>query len=148
MISITERVTISRPPEEVFAFACDYRQDPRWRTGVVEMTMEPEGDPALGTKTREVLHFMGQRMVTRAEVVHYERNREIAFQVTDGAIPARGYRRVVSDLGGTHLTYHIEAEPRGGYRLLSPLMRWSFRRRLLQDLQRLKQAIEGRGDGG
>jgi uncharacterized membrane protein len=142
MLEVTESVLISRSLKDVFSFACDYRNDVRWRSGVVKMNLEPEGVPILGTRSREEMRFMGRLLITHAEVVRLEPGHEIAFRVTDGPVPAHGYRRLVPYPGGTEFTYHIEAETQGFDRLLAPLMQWSFRRNLVQDLQRLKRLME------
>lgn len=142
MIRITESIAIDRPADEVYSFACDYHHDPLWRTGVTRMTVMPETMPGLGTTTREVMRFMGRELVTDAEVVRHEPNRELAFRVTRGMIQAEGFRRVMASATGTTFTYHIEARPDGAWRLLSRVMEWSFRSQLRKDLRKLKELIE------
>ena len=43
------------PPAVVFAFAGDYRNDPKWRSGVLSMEYQTAGPPGIGTRTREVM---------------------------------------------------------------------------------------------
>ncbi len=145
MIRITESVSIVRSPAEVFAFAADYRNDPVWRSGVLEMTLDPTEGLGPGTQTREVFDFMGKRITTLAEVVRYDPGREIAFKALSGNDAMTGYRRIEPERGGTRLTYHIQSEPKGFARLLAPLVERSFRKRLLADLQHLKAHLENAG---
>ncbi len=142
MAIIKESITIRKPASEVFAFACNFQNDPSWRSGVVEMQLDPPGPCRLGTRTREVLHFFGQKMITEGEVTEYEPNRHVSFRTIKGPLPVRNYREVIAEGEATRFTYQIEAEPQGLYRVFAPLMERSFRKQLIGDLQKLKQAVE------
>lgn len=145
MVTITESIHVSRAADEVFGFACDYANDPAWRSGVREMTVEPAGAPAQGAHTREVLRFMGKTYVSVAEIVRYEPGREAAFRVVQGSTPAHGYRRVApSGEAASSLTYNLEVQPQGLDAWLSPLLGLLLRRRLRKDMARLKGLLESR----
>lgn len=142
MIEITDQIAIHRPAAEVFAFACDYRNDVRWRTGVVELRVEPDGPCQLGSRTRETLRFFGQTMITEGLVTDVDEGRAVAFRSTSGPLPVQGRREVVPDGEGATFSFRIAAEPKGMYRLLSGFMERRFRRQLREDLEKLKRAIE------
>jgi hypothetical protein len=148
MVSITQSILVARPAAQVFGFACDYANDPAWRTGVQQMTVEPAGPPAQGAHTREVLRFMGKTYVSVAEIVRYEPDREAAFRVVQGPTPARGYRRVEpSGEAASRLTYHLEVEPRGLDAWFAPLLGMLLRRQLGKDMLRLQALLEARQPG-
>lgn len=96
----------------------------------------------MGTKTREVMRFMGQNTVNYAEVVEYEVGHKTAFETTAGPISASGYRLVEREGQQARLTYQAQSELSGLYKLLSPLIVLIFRRRVQTDLARLKQKLE------
>ena len=142
MVTISDSIVINRPPGEVFAFAGNYENDPQWRAGVSEMRHDPPGQAQVGTKTYEVMRFMGRNAITFAEVVEYEIGSKAAFRTTSGAFSASGYRLVEAEGMGTRFTYHAEAKLSGLLALLAPLLVGSFRRRLRADLERLKGILD------
>jgi uncharacterized membrane protein len=142
--AIVASVTISRPRAEVFAFACDYRNDPMWREGVEAMQVMPEGASRLGTSVRERLRFFGRTMVTDSVVVDYVPGQRIAFTSTRGPLSVAGARYVDDDGDGTRFTFEIEATPTGVYKALQPLMERAFRQRLSGDLERRRGVLERR----
>ena len=148
MISITESIGIDKPHTTVFAYACDYRNDPVWRSGVMDMRLEPVGPSRLGSKTHETLRFLFRSMVTEGEVTEFGADRRIAFRSTSGPMTVSGYREVVArDDGGsfddgTTFTFHLEGTPTGPDALFAPIVERLFRRRVREDLRRLKLVLE------
>ena len=65
---IEESVSIARPPEEVWAAIADYPFDLQWRRGITEMTPDPPGPPAPGTRVHEVLKMAGRSFTTDSTV--------------------------------------------------------------------------------
>ena len=68
ILVIEESVPIRRAPEAVWAMVTDYESDHLWRPGITEMTPDPPGPPAVGTKVREVLKTGGRSYVTDSTV--------------------------------------------------------------------------------
>ena len=93
-------------------------------------------------KTHEVMRFMGRETVNVAEIVEYEPGRKTTFKTIAGPLSATGDRLVESEGAGARLTYQAEAELIVWFRLLSPLIERSFRRRLRGDLERVKELLE------
>jgi len=139
---VRESVIIERPVAEVFAFAGAYENDPRWRSGVVEMRQDPPGKPRVGTTTREVMRVFGRRQVTVAKVVGYDPDERTAFESVEGPIPVSGYRAFEASWSGTRFTYELSAELSRLYRLLSPVLVPILRRQVSGDLRRLKALLE------
>ena len=54
-VRVEESVQIARPTADVWAAIADYGLDREWRNGLQEMTPNPPGPPALGTKVHEVV---------------------------------------------------------------------------------------------
>ena len=142
MPSVTQSITIQRPPAAVFAFVGDFQNDPQWRSGVVEIRQTSPGPIAVGATTREVMRFLGRPLITLASVTEYDPGHRLAFKSTGGPIPVWGYRLVEGQGEATRFTYHVSAELPGRYRLLAPLIMRDARRRVARDLQRLKTVLE------
>jgi Polyketide cyclase / dehydrase and lipid transport len=59
-IHVEESVTVARSPEAVWSVVADYGTDVQWRKGLTDMTPDPPGPPAVGTKVHEVLKTGGR----------------------------------------------------------------------------------------
>lgn len=143
MSQITKTILIQRPVEDVFAFVSNYENDPRWRSGVVEMQQTPRSTSQVGTTTSEKLRFVGMSFSTDAEVVEYIPNKKIAFRSTAAMTPAQGFREVLpSGENRTLFTYYLEVKFGGLFKLLAPVFVRDFEKRAENDLQTLKQLLE------
>lgn len=142
MITITASETIRRPISEVFGYAGDYRNDITWRKGVVEMRYDGANAPAEGVRTHEVMHSMGMKNTTVAEITEYIPETKTAFRFISGPVPCHGYREFRETAEGTIFTYVLTLEPRGLIALLKPLMRGMFQKQVGDDVRRLKAKLE------
>lgn len=140
-MQIQESIIIDASIEEVFAFTSNYEHDVRWRTGVVSMEQHPTGQAQVGTKTREVMRFMGQEMITTGEVTEHEINNFIVFQSIDGPYPVTGFRHVKATPEGTRFTYSLSVELNGMFKLLAPVLIPRFRKQVQEDLKRLQDIL-------
>lgn len=140
MQTFAASVTIQRPAAEVFRFISDFRNDPQWRAGVIELTLDAA--PGVGTRTREVLLLGGRRLLTQGEIFSLEPEREIWFRSTSGPIPVQGCRRVEGDGEVCIFSSSYEVEFEGLWRLFSAVFSRQLQRRLAADLQRAKELLE------
>ena len=141
---VEESVQIARPPAEVWDAIADYSFDLQWRKGLLEMTPDPPGPPAVGTKVREVVHSAGRDFSADTVVTELDPGASYRFtgQGTIGGLA--GGRTVRPTPDGEHgvFTYTIELHPRGGMRLLGPLLASVVRSGLKKDLQALRALLE------
>jgi hypothetical protein len=147
-IHVEESVEIARSPGEVWDAIADYGFDREWRKGLREMTPDPPGAPALGTKVHEVVRSSGRDYVADAVVTDLRPGVSYRFAGTGTIGGLGGGRAVRADDAGTGavFSYAIELEPQGGMRLLRPVLGAMVRSGLRKDLQRLKVLLEdGRG---
>ena len=147
---VEETVRIDRPPADVWAAIADYPFDLQWRKGITEMTPDPPGPPALGTRVHEVLTLSGKRFTTDSTVVEVDPGVSYAFAGSGTSGQVRGARRVrpARDGDGADFTYVIDLAPRRGLRALGPLLVPILRSGLRKDLERLKQLLERDGRPG
>ena len=143
MALITESISIARPVETVFGFAGDYRNDPQWRTGVVEMTVSPDAEIHTGSITRELLYFAGKVYITEADVVDWQPNQHTAFKSFAASMPVEGERRFEETVADTLLTYNLTTYPQSLMdKLMMPMLAMLFRKQMRQDLQKRKMRLE------
>ena len=92
MPSAEHTVTIARPIDEVYAFVADGTNNPRWHSGVIEISRTSEQD-GLGATYRQVLTGPGGRRIDGDyRVTAYDPPRRLGFEVTAGPARPKGSR--------------------------------------------------------
>jgi len=142
---VEESVRIDRSPAEVWEAIADYGFDREWRNGLRDMTPDPPGPPAVGTKVHEVVRTSGRDYVADTLVTELDPGVSYRFMGSGTIGGLSGGRSVRPDAagGGAVFTYTIELEPTGAMRLLAPLLRPLVRSGLKKDLARLRTILEG-----
>ena len=142
MAKLEAGITINRPVEEVFAFTSNPENEPLWRSELLEMEQTSEGPIGVGTTYREVMQFLGRRIESTAEITKYEPNNMIAMKSTSGplAFELTGTYQPVED--GTELTFEVEAEVGGFFRVAEPLVARMGKRQMETQLANIKDLLE------
>jgi mannose-6-phosphate isomerase-like protein (cupin superfamily)/uncharacterized protein YndB with AHSA1/START domain len=143
-IRIGHSVEIARPPEEVFAFVADLRNDPRWNSAIDEVRQTPEGPPGLGTTFWTVARFLGRRFETPEEITEYEPDRKLSTEVTSGPLRFTSGRIVEGVAGGARLTLTAEGHSGCFFGIAEPIFVRLAARRLETELANLKDLLEAR----
>lgn len=140
-IIIDQHVTIAATAEAVFAFACDYRNDPDWRSGVQGMSTSTRDVTHVGDLTHEVMRVLGRTTRTEAIITAHEPNSHTAFRTVGGDLTASGYRQTRSAGDGSVFTYHAEAVLDPPLRLFAGPIERLFNRRAAKDLRTLAELL-------
>jgi len=143
MYTIVEEIMIYRDPQTVFQYVCDYTNDVKWRSGVIEMKQSTSGFTEAGTVTRETIKLFGLKWINIAKITGCEENKRINFKIVKGIEGVSGYRSVYEIANNcTGLIYSISIIPKGIFKVITPLIQKSFRKRIRKDLRSLKQLLE------
>ncbi len=151
LMRIEESLVINRPPEDVFAFFIDRRNDSRWMETVVSSEwLDGEGPTGVGRRGRIVMHT--PRLTEyRDEVTEYEPGRRVGHRMTSKSMDMFTACYADPVPGGTRATVVFEPErlPGGVFgKLTAPFIARTVRRNYRADLARLKQILEDdTGDG-
>lgn len=142
---IEESIVIKRPPEEVFAFFDDRRNDTRWME-TVESSEWLDGDEAtrLGRRGRMVIRAP-RPAVFEDEVTEYEPGRRVGHRSVSKSMVMFTACYADPVPGGTKASVVFEPErlPGGVFGWLSaPFVARTVRRNYRDDLTRLKQILE------
>jgi uncharacterized protein YndB with AHSA1/START domain len=135
---VESTVTVSRPPEDVFAFFLDFDKYAEER--VESVVKEPEGPTSAGT----VFHFVdGKGRESTMRLTSLEPNRKIEF---DGDVvgPFRpvGAFIIEPTEGGSRLTIRVAPNPVGALKVASPLINLVGTRTWAKRLAQVKATIE------
>jgi len=142
-IHVEESVTVARSPDDVWSAVADYGRDVEWRKGLTDMTPDPPGPPAVGTKVHEVLKTGGRSYIADSTVTRVGA-RTYRFEGSGTLGRLAGSRTVVARESPSEalFTYEIEITPSGMNRLLRPIIARTARSGLRGDLGRLRELLE------
>ncbi len=135
-------IDVDASPEPLFAYLCDVERQPEWQADIRSCRWMSPGPVTDGKTARQVLRFLGKEREATLTVEAFEPERSIRFAKTV-PFPIRfGWRlEPVSD-ATTRVVYAAEAQPRGAFRLLSPLIASGVRRTMDRELRVIKERVE------
>ena len=142
MVELSESILIKCCLEDVFKFISNYKNDTKWRSGVIEMRQFPDYNTFVGTTTIETIKLFGQKQFISAEVYEYENNKKVSFRTTESLFKVKGSREVSKENNLTKFTYSFSAELTGVYKLFAGFIKSSYRKRVLNDLKNIKILLE------
>ena len=141
------RIEVALPVGKVFDYVTNVANMPAWVTGVTASAMI---DETMDEGSRYRLEYLGGWRTNDLEVVvtEYERPTVFASQTARGPFAFEGKMSFVERDGVTEITNSIEAGPdslasRVASLLFGWLLRGSMSRRLLRELEALKQSAMG-----
>jgi Polyketide cyclase / dehydrase and lipid transport len=134
--------TIKQPLERVFEYVSTPENDPTWVPASLRHQKISPGPLRVGSITEEDVAFLGRRMRCVWEVCHYEPPSAVALRTVSGPLPATIHLLLESVDSATELTLVVDAELRGVYKLMEPLMKWVVQRQFKTQLHTLKNLLE------
>ena len=141
MINVQVSIVINRPLEEVFVFLSNLENNLKWRSGMIKAEKISEGPVGVGTTYRLINSLFGRWVEGEAVVIEYELNRKYATMNKSG-LPIKTQRMFEPAEGGTKVTFSVETELGGFFKLVEPLMAKIGKRRLTADAIKVKNIIE------
>jgi uncharacterized protein YndB with AHSA1/START domain len=142
MAIIETTTVIKRPPGDVFAFLSDPRNTPKWTPSLKEV--RAEGPMRVGARGRDVLVFLGRRLVLDWEITEYTPGRRYAFRY-EGPLSGDIVYLFEPVGEGTRVTCRADVRGRGWLRLLTPLMAMEGKKEDAANFARLKALLEAAG---
>ncbi|TAL10394.1 MAG: hypothetical protein EPO00_04620 [Chloroflexota bacterium] len=142
MPAATNKVTIGRSAEDVFAFLADGMNAQRWRSGVLDIALA-SGSGAGAVYHQGVAGPGGRRIAADYEVTAYEPPRRYAFRTIAGPVRPTGEFQLEPDGEGTAVTFQLSAELPFLKRLLMGGMVQKTMDAETQALTRAKAILEG-----
>ena len=142
MVTIEGSTTIARPVADVFDFVADERNEPRYNpqmTRVVKLTPGPIGS---GTRWSVTVDSRGRPTEMELEVTDYVRPLRLASTTTMAAAEIRGALTFEPHPTGTLMRWTWDLQPKGAYRLLTPVFAPLGRRQEAAIWEGLKRVLE------
>ena len=137
-------MVINRSASDIFAFLTDIEKGTEWQAELVESSQTSTGPFGVGTTIREVRRFLGHSMESVFQVTEFEPGKKLAFQSTVAPFPMRGQYVLESEAedGGTRVTFVIEADISGVFKMAETIVVRTASRQIDADLTKLKALLE------
>jgi uncharacterized protein YndB with AHSA1/START domain len=140
-MQFTNRVSISRPVPQVFAYLADFENIPQWNYAISRTRKVTSGPVGVGSR------YVQQRTVPSVseeafDVIAYEPNRMLSIRGRLGPLPTEATYVVEPAGDATVLTNTMDVEPQGLTRVLAPLATARLRAAVGANLGRLKELLE------
>ena len=145
-IRVEESVQIDKSPVAVWDAIADYGFDLEWRKGLREMTPDPPGPPASGTRVHEVVRTSGSRLCRRHGGDRCRSRRLLSIRRCGHDRGLSGGRAVRAEGPGTGAVLHLNhrAAAKGRDAPTPPTLGSMVRSGLRKDLHKLKAILESR----
>jgi uncharacterized protein YndB with AHSA1/START domain len=145
MIALAYSIEIFRPPEDVFSYATDFSQFPKWQGRVLSARKEGDAPVAVGSRAAVTRQVGPRRLLTTEEITGLDLPWRWQVRGT-GRIPvvATATGKIEPIDGGQRslVTITLEFDGHGIGRLLAWLVLHQSRKQLPADGKRLKDVLE------
>lgn len=144
-MKVRTETTIDRPPEEVFAYLVDLRNDPDWCPRVDSVEQVGGDGPGPGARYRAVHRPKGGKQVPLdLEVLEVEAPRRLLMRQDDEAgIFLTTYELTPTSGGGTRLAQTSDMRFRGAARIAAPLIKLAVRKGTREQFRALTALLGG-----
>jgi polyketide cyclase/dehydrase/lipid transport protein len=135
-------IVINRPIGEVFDFAADERNEPKYNPQMTSAEMVTQGPIGLGSKFHSVMTGVGRGAVMTIELTEFDRPRRLGSATHLSSMDINGTLLFEAQGQGTKMTWIWNIEPRGFYKLIGPIMRRFGERQELANWTGMKKVME------
>ena len=142
MVHIEGEIIIAGPPEIVFDFVADERNEPRFNPQMLRAEQITPGPIGLGTRFRAETASRGRTIEMVIEFTTFERPRRLASSTRMSAMDVHGTLTFDPVPEGTRMRWQWEITPRGLVKLLTPLVAPMGRRQEEAIWAGLKRVLE------
>jgi uncharacterized membrane protein len=142
MITVNSQATINRPPLEVYDFVRDQGNARQWLSGWLETRPTNDMAGSVGYTWIDVVEMFGRPVETEFELTRLEPGQEIGFKSIGGSFPISGRYRFAPTGEGTAVTFELEGEPGGFFKLAQPLLGRMIQRQWDTNVDNLKDILE------
>ena len=143
MASIEGQITIGRPVELVFDYVADQTNEPQYNPKMVRAEKETAGPIGKGTRFRSAVRSGGRTAEMLIENTGYDRPRLLTSTTTMKQMDIVYKLKFEPVPDGTRMQWSGEVRPKGGLRLLGPLVTWMGTRQEQRIWSSLKRHLEG-----
>ncbi len=142
MASVTNRIAIGRPVEDVFAVMTDVEKTGTWFPGDVVESWTSPPPHGVGSTRHAVVTVMGRRSENDAVTTVYEPPIRAAMQGTSSNAPFLVTLSFTRDGADTRVEVVSDLRLKGPQRVLGPVIAFGYGRAWARGLTNLKRLME------
>ena len=142
MVTVEGEITIGRPVEVVFDYVANQTNEPQYNPNMVRAEKVTEGPVGKGTRFRSAVRSAGRTAEMLIENTGYDRPRMLASTTTMKQMDIEYTLRFEPVAEGTRMRWSGQVRPKGGLRLLGPLVTWMGTRQERRIWSSLKRHLE------
>ena len=141
MARIEGEIVIDRPVEVVFDYVADQSNEPQYNPQMVRAEKITAGPVGKGTRFRSAVASMGRTAEMLIECTGYDRPTRLT-SITTMRQADISYTLTFEPATGTRMRWSGQVRPKGGFRLLGPLITWMGIRQEQRIWTSLKNRLE------
>jgi len=146
MVKIQGQTVIARAVEEVFDFVADERNEPKYNSCMVRVEKVTPGPVGEGTRWVASVESRGRPLDLAMEVTEYNRPYRLGSTTSMSAAKIHGAVTFEPHPAGTRMRWSWDLQPKGVFKLLTPVIGRMGRRQEEEIWAGLKRYLEERGD--
>ncbi|MDQ3931520.1 MAG: SRPBCC family protein [Actinomycetota bacterium] len=141
---VHESIVIDRSKHDIWQYLVEPDKLLLWQSGVVELSAEWEGDPRPGDRSRGAMRIAGRKIHFQTEFTTIDPPERLEFKSAEAPFRFVVWVELEDVEGGTHVTYHGEAESFRGFfgKIADPIVTMLYGRDVKGNLQNLKVLVE------
>ncbi len=148
-VDVVSEATIDRPIDEVFDFASDPSNAPRWYANINSVEWVTQPPVQMGSQIAFVADFLGRRMAYTYEVTDLILGERLVMRAAEGPFQMETtYIWEATADGSTRMLLRNRGAPTGFSVLLAPFMAWAVKSANRKDLVLLKRLLLAVMGGG
>ena len=145
-IEVEVAVEIARPRAEVAEIMFDPAHDAIWTTGVIDVRPGAPGPLRKGSRVERTVKFVGRRFAYAYDVLDADGRSFVEMEVAQ-PFPMKVRYELEDTARGTIARIRTHGDPGAFFSLAGPLLSRMVRRNIANDLELLKEYVEGRAEG-
>ncbi len=142
MVDAKESIVIDKPASAVFAFISDPNHDISWVGGVKQAKLLTPAPIAVGSQVSRMASFLGRTMHYVLEITTFQEPALLSMKSIKGPFHMHVEYMLNETEGKTTLQVRVMGNPKGFYKVASPLLALQVRKGIKRDLKELKLILE------
>lgn len=143
-VDVVTEIEISKPREEVAAYAADADNATRWYRNIRRVEWKTSPPLSVGSQIAFSARFLGRTIAYTYEVKDFIPGQRLVMATSDGPFAMETTYTWDDSPNGTRMTLRNRGRPSGFGNVAAPMMSAAMRRANKADLARLKSLLEAK----